>query len=156
MNGTFGVTGGTPCSVSTSNPSNFNGTSINPGFYIWFSSNFSVMGVGSQLVNIFFKNQTIQLTADKTYSLAVPNAVVAFDPSASCASTTFDTASQTWRTIVPLSGSDEIFISGLAFLVPSGFSKVNDNVNWQGSMSSDTPGIGVQWKCGWRQGRGWL
>jgi hypothetical protein len=148
VSGTFGVSGPSPCSVSTSNPSNFNGTQINPGAFIWFSSNFSVKGVGSQSVNIFFKNQTIQFAADKAYSLTVPNAAVTFDPSASCASTTFDTSSQTWRTVVPLSGSDEIFISGLAFPVPIGFSKVNGNVNWQGSMSSDTPGVGVQWKWG--------
>ena len=148
VSGTFGVTGGTPCSVTTSNPSNFNGTQINPGSYIWFSSNFSVKGVGSKSVNIFFKNQTIQFTADKAYSLTVPDAVVTFDPTASCSSTTFDTITQTWRTVVPPSGSDEIFISGLAFPVPSGFSKVNGNVNWQGSMSSDTAGIGVQWKWG--------
>jgi hypothetical protein len=148
VSGTFGVSGGAPCSVSTSNPSNFNGTPINPGAFIWFSSNFTVKGVGLQKVNVFFQNQTIQFTADKAYSLTVPNAVVTFDPSASCASTTFDTSSQTWRTIAPLSGSDEIFISGLAFPVPSGFSKVNGNVNWQGSMSSDTPGVTVQWKWG--------
>ena len=30
VNGTFGVTGGAPCSVTTSNVSNFNGTPINP------------------------------------------------------------------------------------------------------------------------------
>jgi hypothetical protein len=145
--GTFSVSGA-PCSVSTSNSSNFNGTPIKPGSFIWFSSNFTVKGVGSQKVNVFFQNQTIQFTSDQNYSLTVPNAVVTFDPSASCASTTFDTSSQTWRTTVPLSGSDEIFMSGLAFPVPSGFAKVNGNVNWQGSMSSDQPGISVQWKWG--------
>ena len=34
VNGAFGVTGGAPCSVSTSNTSNFNGTSINPGTFL--------------------------------------------------------------------------------------------------------------------------
>ena len=148
VNGAFGVTGGAPCSVSTSNTSNFNGTSINPGTFIWFSSNLSVKGVGSQLVNVFFKNQTIQFTADKPYTLTVPDAVVTFDPSVSCASTIFDSSTQTWRTTVPMSGSDEIFISGLTFPVPSGFSKVNGNVKWNGSMNSDKSSIGVQWKWG--------
>jgi hypothetical protein len=148
VSGTFGVTGGSPCSVSTSNTSNFNGTAINPGTFIWFSSNLSVKGVGSQLTNVLFKNQTIQFTADKPYTLTVPDAVVTFDPSVSCASTTFDTLTQTWRTTVPVTGSDEIFISGLAFPVTSGFSKVNGNVKWNGSMSSDKSGVGVQWKWG--------
>ena len=100
------------------------------------------------MTNVFFKNQTIQFTADKPYTLSVPDAVVTFDPAASCSSTTFDTSSQTWRTTVPLKSSDEIFLSGLAFPVPSGFSKVNGNVTWQGSMSADQPGIGIQWKWG--------
>jgi hypothetical protein len=90
VSGTFSVSGPSPCSVSTSNPSNFNGTQINPGAFIWFSSNFAVKGIGSQAVHIYFKNQTIQFTADKAYSLTVPNAVVTFDPTASCPSTTFD------------------------------------------------------------------
>ena len=90
VSGTFGVSGPAPCSVTTSNTSNFNSAAINPGTFIWFSSNFTFKGVGSQAVNAFFQNQTIQFTADKPYSLTVPNAVVTFDPTASCPSTTFD------------------------------------------------------------------
>jgi hypothetical protein len=90
VSGTFDVSGPAPCSVTTSNTSNFNGAAINPGTFIWFSSNFTVKGVGSQAVNAFFQNQTIQFTAHKPYSLTVPNAVVTFDPTASCPSTTFD------------------------------------------------------------------
>src|SRR5262249_35117183 len=68
--------------------------------------------------------------------------------SASCGSTSFDTATQTWHTTIPVSGSDEIFLSGVAFPVPPGFSKVSGAVTWQGTMSTDTPSVTMSWKWG--------
>jgi hypothetical protein len=47
---------------------------------------------------------------------------------------------------VPLSGSDEIFLSGLAFPVtnlPGGA-----KVSWEGTFGTDQPGVCLQWKWG--------
>jgi len=101
---------------------------------------------------VYFQNSTIHFTDSKpgqTYNLAVPNAVVTFSPSATCASTTFDTVSQSWQTVVPMSGDDEIFLTGLAFPVPVvGISGGISNVSWQGTFSSDVSGVKISWKWG--------
>ena len=135
-----------------SNASNFNGTPIKPGNYIWFNANFTASGIPSSGATISFTNSTISLTADQAYTISAPNAQVTFDPNAVCASTTFDSASNTWNTTVPLAGSDEVFLSGVAFPVPAGFSLVDGRVHgavvWQGSFTSNTAGLTVAWKWG--------
>jgi hypothetical protein len=135
------------CSPST-NISNFNGTPIQSGSFIWFNANFTARGIPSTGATILFQASTITFTADQLYNVPVPNAQITFDPNAVCASTTFDTGTQTWMTTVPLSGSDEIFLSGVAFPVPAGFSRVNGPVAWQGTFTSNTAGISVGWKWG--------
>lgn len=137
-----------PCASPSSNSSNFNGTSINGGTYIWFSANFGASGVPSTGATITFTGSTIVL-GNTGQTLSAPNAQITFSPSASCASTTFDSITNTWMTTVPISGSDEIFLDGLAFPVPAGFSgKIDGSVVWNGNFSSSAPGITVQWKWG--------
>src|ERR1700688_1679959 len=131
----------------SNNISNFNGTPIEPGSFIWFNANFTASGIPSTGATISFTS-TITFTTDQPYIVNLPNAQITFDPNAACASTSFDTASNTWMTTVPLAGSDEIFLAGVAFPVPVGFSRVNGPVTWQGSFTSNTAGISVAWKWG--------
>jgi hypothetical protein len=138
----------TTCSPGASNTSNFNGTSIKGGSYIWFNANFSARGIPGTGATIFFTNSVVTFTADQPYSVAVPNAQITFSPSAVCSSTTFDTANNRWVTTVPISGSDEIFLSGVAFPVPASFGEVQGVVTWQGAFTSDTAGVSVTWKWG--------
>src|SRR5436190_18790818 len=86
--------------------SNFNGTPIAAGNFIWFSANLKASGVPSTGATITFDRSSISFTADQEYTVNVPNARVTFDPNAVCASTSFDTGSNTWTTTVPLAGSD--------------------------------------------------
>ena len=137
-----------PCETPSSNASNFNGTPISGGNFIWFNANFTASGIPSSGAVITFTNSTIQL-GDTGQTLAVPNAQITFSPSAACASTTFDSVSNTWMTTVPISGSDEIFLDGLAFQLPAGFSgKIGGSVVWNGDFSSNVSGVTVQWKWG--------
>jgi hypothetical protein len=137
-----------PCVSPSSNASNFNGTPMQGGNFIWFNANFTAKGIPSSGAIINFTNSTIQL-GDTGQTLAVPNAEITFSSSASCASTTFDSITNTWMTTVPIAGSDEIFLDGLAFPLPAGFSgTIGGSVVWQGSFSSNVPGITVQWKWG--------
>ena len=139
------------CSPST-NISNFNGTPIQASNFIWFNANFTASGIPSTGATISFTASTITFTADQPYSVNVPNAQITFSPIATCASTTFDTLTNTWTTIVPLAGSDEIFLAGVAFPVPASFALANGRVqgpvSWQGTFTSDTAGISVGWKWG--------
>lgn len=136
------------CCVMTSDSSNFNGTAVNPGSYIWFNANFTATGIPSTGATVFFSDSTIQFTANQNYNLRVPRAEINFSPTATCSSVTFDTSTNTWQVIVPVKGDDEIFLDGLSFLVPAGFSKVQGNVTWQGMMSSNVSGVSIQWKWG--------
>jgi hypothetical protein len=142
-----------PCTAQSSNPANFNGTPINGGDFIWFNANFKPQGIPSSGATLSLTNSTIQFTADKPYTVQVPNAQITFSPSASCATTTFDLTTNTWMTTVPLSGTDDVFLSGVAFPVPASFANANGKVSgqvvWQGTFGTNgTPGVNIQWKWG--------
>lgn len=141
-----------PCVAPSTNTSNFNGTPINGGDYIWFNANFTASGIPKTGATVSFTSSTIQFTADKAYNLAVPNAQITFSPSATCASVSFDTLTNTFMETVPVAGSDEIFLSGLAFLVPASFvnvgGKVSGDVAWTGTFGSNVSGISINWKWG--------
>ncbi len=140
-----------PCSAQSTNSSNFNGTSIPAGDYIWFNANFTASGIPSTGATITLTNSTISFTAAGTaYSLPVPNAQITFSPSATCTSTTYNSMTGTWMTTVPIKGDDEIFLTGLAFPVPAGGLPGGINpVDWQGTFGTGgTSGISIQWKWG--------
>ena len=140
------------CPAGSTNISNFNGTPIHGGSFIWFNANFSASGVPSTGATISFTGSTVTFTADQQYTVSVPNALITFSPNVTCSSTTFDTGSNTWTTTVPLAGSDEIFLSGVAFPVPATFAeaggRVTGQVAWQGFFSANVPGVTVAWKWG--------
>jgi YD repeat-containing protein len=129
-----------------SNASNFNGTAIPAGRFIWFSSVMKVSGVGSQPVHIYFNKAKIQFTAGSTpYSLPVPDAEVTIDPAAASASTTFDASTGTWKTVLPWPWSGNAFLGGLTFAVPVNFPGGINPVTWSGSFESDAP-VSLNWQ----------
>jgi hypothetical protein len=143
---------GPRCMAQTAIASNFNGTPINGGNFIWFNANLTAKGIPATGAKVFFRNSTIQFVADQGYNLAVPNAQITFDPSATCVTTSYDPVTNTFFTTVPVSGSDEIFLTGRAFAVPASIANVGGRVNgsviWQGTLGSDNEGISVSWKWG--------
>lgn len=125
--------------------SNFNGTSIAGGNTIWVNSHMKVSGLSSTnptTVNI--SNVTIAF-GGQTY--VMPDATIIFSPSASSASTSFDSATNRWVSIVPTgqAGADP-FMTGLGLLVPSGGIPGGQNpVVMQATFSSDA-NISVDWQ----------
>lgn len=104
----------------TSIQSNFNGTPISAGDFIWFSSVIKVQGLPSgQSATVFFENQAITFTANgftyNTANASMPDAQVTIDPSATQAQTTFDTSTRTWKTVTPPNTAGNIFLSGYSF-----------------------------------------
>lgn len=139
------------CSAQSANGSNFNGTPINGGDYVWFNANFTASGIPSSGATVTLTNSTISFMEGGTpYQLAVPNAQIVFSPSATCSSTTFNTMTNTWTTTVPIKGDDEIFLTGLAWPVPSsGLIGGINPVNWDGTFSTNgASGVSIQWKWG--------
>jgi hypothetical protein len=140
-----------PCMSTAAITSNFNGTAIPAGAYLWFNSVFKLSGAGqSAQTTIYFSNEQIQFTAEGiAYMLPVPNAQVTFSPTATTASSTFDSVSNTWITTVPYGLSGNTFLSGLAFSVPAGGLPAGINpVTWSGTFGTDTPGVTVHWQWG--------
>jgi len=138
-----------PCAPApTSISSNFNGTPIRENNFIWFSSVLKAQGLGSNPVTVRFDAQTIQFSAaGNPFVLNVPNASITFSPTATLATTTFNTVANEWETVVPSSGlSGNDFVSGLAFEVPFDFPGGINPVIWSGTFSSDTPGVSINWQ----------
>ena len=135
---------GTPGSTIVSN---FNGTRIPGGDYVWFSSVIDVHGLGSDPVTIGFTG-TIYFTVNGTLQIIpVPSAQVTFSPLVAVATTVF--CNGQWVTTVPLSGlSGNVFLDGfiLQAPMPAGFPGGIKDIMWQGMFFSLSPGIDVRWK----------
>jgi hypothetical protein len=138
------------CASMSGNASNFNGTSLDSGQWIWFNANFTATGIPSTGAVITFQNSKILNTDNGTaLTNSVPNARITFSPSAPCSTTTFDTMTNTWFTIVPMRADDEIFLTGVAVPVPAGGLPGGMNVNWTGTFDTGgVPGISINWKWG--------
>ncbi len=145
--------------------SDFNRSKIVAGNYIWFTAQFTVRGpVGRDAtpdpVQIFFTNSTVTFKSNGvSYNLPAPNAVVVFSPTATTATTTYDTVNGRWVTTVPsihptkkcsvYTVDTRTFLTGFAFLVPAGGLPGDiEPVMWSGSFASDTPGVSVRWRWG--------
>src|SRR5262249_55626091 len=90
---------------------------------------------------------TIQFTANSTlFVLAVPNATITISPTVSLATTTFDTTTNTWVTVVPPGLPGNTFLTGLVFPVTSNLPGGINPVTWSGQFSSATSGLTVQWQ----------
>lgn len=144
------------CTPSPSSiQSNFNGSSIAGGNFLWFTSVLQVHGLPtSGPTTVSFSGQTIQCSANGTsYRMSVPDATVTFDPSATSAITTFtqipNGGSWIWQTTVPVNASGNAFLSGLAIQVPSGGLPGGINpVTWSGTFSSTSQHITINWQWG--------
>ena len=128
--------------------SNFNATAIKEGSTLWFSSVFKISGLSSSGGTLNVTGQSITFTANgNNYDIPVPDSVITFDPTAPKATTTFDAASQTWQTTLPLQFSGNGFLSAVAFKVPTGGLPGGINpVTWQGQFTSNTAGVTVNWQ----------
>jgi hypothetical protein len=142
------------CTAASTNNSNFNGTAIPAGSYVWFNANFQPQGTFTNGETISLSGASIQIAGQGVNdTVAAPSAIVVFSSSAGCTSTTFNSATNTWRTTVPISSNgqvqdDEIFLDGAVFPVPAGGLPGGiNNVVWLGNFSSQS-GVSVQWKWG--------
>jgi peptidoglycan/xylan/chitin deacetylase (PgdA/CDA1 family) len=133
--------------------SNFNGNPIQAGNFIWFNSNMKVTGMSDGTV-IQFSESKIEFTANGIpYSLDVPGGIVTFSSGATSPTTVFDQVAGVWKTTVPITGSDEIFLSGLDYNVQSGGLPGGINpVTWSGRFEClskcSSSGVNIQWKWG--------
>jgi hypothetical protein len=137
--------------------SDFNCTYICAGNTLWWNSALSVNGLNTSMKEVIaFTNVTISYTvwsgcSSKSYTLNVPSATITIDPTATTATTTYNAATKTWQTTVPESAAtcgNNIFLTGLAYLVPSGGlngCNVGD-ITWTGTFTSSQASANIYWQ----------
>ncbi len=113
--------------------SDFNGTAIKAGNYIWFNSVIDAHPRGSSEVKFTVDNVIITFTANgQLYTLHPSPSEIYINPDATKATTTY--SGGRWYTEVPASYGGNVFLSGYAFQVPANFSGGIKNVTWQWTM----------------------
>lgn len=144
-----------PFKCTSAITSNFNGTAIAAGDFVWFNGVVKVNGLSASPSTVFVTHATITFTANGTaYSLAVPDSEITFSTSTTLATTDFEVLSKEigsplgWDTDLPfggLAGND--FLAAVAFRVPAGGLPGGiKNVIWQATFSSDRSGLTVNWQ----------
>lgn len=116
--------------------------------YVWFNANFKPSGVtdGS---TIYLTNSSITITLNGvTQNVMVPNAVITFSKNATSTTTYYDSNKNAWITTAPLSGTDDIFLSGMLLNITPNELPQNSQVTWTAYFSTNTPGVSLNWKYG--------
>jgi hypothetical protein len=127
--------------------SNFNGTPIAAGSTLWFSSVMKVSGLSSTPVTLTVTNQTITYTVNgSNVTVDVPDSIITFSPTATQATTTFDTANNAWNTTLPMHFSGNGFLGAVAVPVTTQLPGGINPVTWQGQFTSNPTGISVNWQ----------
>lgn len=135
------------CLTESSVNSNFNGTTIAAGNWVWFNAIVRVGNVPPSGVIAAFRNAQIRfVNGGNHYVLPLPNATITFDPLAAAASTTYDGINGQFQTTVPASFHGNVFLSGLAFQVPVALTGGINPVTWTGEFTSLQGGLSYQWK----------
>ncbi len=148
--GTYTITHSACASPLTTVKYNVNESSRNASEIVWFNSHLSKLD-GTVPNSDFQLTVTGGTITFGSLTLNVPDALINFSSSASCAQTTFNTGTNTWQTTIPLSAAskaDEIFIAGLAYELPASFAQNVTNVIWSANISSSAPGIQATWQYG--------
>src|SRR5262245_9351582 len=139
--GLLGATASRDASAQTTIPgsstivSNFNGTPIRGGDFVWFTAVMKVQGLGGGPATIGFTGSLSFVADGTTYMVPVPTAVVNFVPGTTAATASF--CNGQWVTTVPTSGlAGNVFLDGAAIQapMPSGFPGGIKDVTWQGTL----------------------
>jgi hypothetical protein len=129
--------------------SDFNGTSMAQGNYIWLNSIVKVNGRGSNPATIMFNNSVVSFSVNGLpITLSVPPSTIKFDNTAASATTTYNAGLSAWVTTVPVNYSGNVFLSGVAYKLPSKYPGGIKPVTWCGDFTADTGGLSVQWQWG--------
>ena len=134
--------------------SNFNGTAIPQGDYIWFTGALTVKGLPSGPTTVYVSHAQVAFTADgKNYKIAVPSSVITFSSATSVATTDYTQLYPTflgkgWSTQLPSSGlAGNDLMTAVEFKVPSGgLTGGIQNVSFTATFSSYAGGLTVNWQ----------
>src|SRR4029079_10912243 len=141
------------CAVSSTIDSNFNGTDIAAGGYIWFNSHAKIQHQPSSgTVTIHVEARVIALDGTGlngnpfTLPIVMPGADITLSSTVTTASTSF--VGGRWVSAVPLGTNGDIFVTGLSYPLPQGLNGGANPVTMQLDFSGPaiSPALGFQWQ----------
>jgi hypothetical protein len=125
----------------------FKGEREPEGVVLWFNSVLRASGVPKdQLLSLCVTNQVISWReGNRTETIQVPDAIVAFKPWETFAHTYFGLGR--WDTSAPNAQAvSDTFMSGVAVPLPDGPPRNARNLTWTAQFSTNTPGVTVRWE----------
>jgi hypothetical protein len=136
--------------------SNFNGTAIAQGDYIWFTGVLTLKGLGSSPTTLFVSHASVTFTANgTTYTVKVPSSAITFSSTTTTATTDFVqltpiSLGKGWKTQLPSSGlAGKDLMTAVEFAVPAGGLPGGiKNVAFTATFSSFATGLTVNWQWG--------
>jgi len=143
------VTAAASAQNTVSIQSNFNGTPIPAGSYVWFNSHLTPTGVapsGTTIITVTNASLNINGTV---YPL--PNATITYDgnpPAPFVPSTTYNAATNTWETRVPPNTTGDVFMTGFPIHFPAGLPGGQNPVTFTATFGSNVAGVGGSFQWG--------
>ena len=135
-----------PTCPSNSITSNFNGTSIPAGDFIWFNAVVKASGVAQGGGSVGFSNSHVTFSANGvSYDIPMSASTITYSSTATSGATSFNGSE--WITRSPASFGDNVFLSGTAFQVPAGGLPGGISpVTWTGDFTlSSVSSVSWQW-----------
>lgn len=128
--------------------SNFNGTGIDGGKWLWFNAVGKISNLDGAPATVRMRNAKIEFAAGGVnYSLDVPDTVIIVTPLVTQPNTFFDWSTGEWHVTVPVGHTGNVFLGGLAFHVPAaGLPGGINPVDWTVHGTSNVFNAEVQWK----------
>jgi len=125
----------------------FNGTKINKGSTIWFDSVVTINCASSLTATVVYDSSTITFNANgSVVTVNVPAAAIKVDPTATAATSTFNSTTNSWSTVVPAGYTGSVFLTGVGYPVTSSISGGISSVSWTGLFRGDCSSASAQWK----------
>lgn len=121
----------------------FNNRHIGVGSTVWFNSTLNVNGLGNAPVTIHMTDAAVD---SGYFHVDMPDAAVTFSPTATSASTTFDSGLNTWVTVIPSSLRKSAFLDGGSFYAWSALPGGINPVTFSANFTTDTPGVTLKWQ----------
>jgi hypothetical protein len=128
----------------------FNGTAIPAPRTVWFVANLKPHGPIVDGTVITFTGANIHLSNGglPPAGVDVPstNGQITYSAAAALATTSYNIATNTWETIVPLSwGDKDVFLAGTQYSPPGGLTG-GAKATWTGAFASTTAGVTAKWQ----------
>jgi hypothetical protein len=127
--------------------SNFNGTAIQAGNYLWFNSVAKVSGV-TEPTTVRVSQATITFNAGSTpYTVAVPDSAITLNPTQGAGTATADFGAAGWAVATRAAYSGNVFLDGTGWRVPATLPGGSvKSITWSADFTADKPGVKVSWQ----------